>query len=217
MLCLETQLEGPLKGVLNPWFSIWIKPRATMKEVFQSTPRYVFLLFLTGAFVQILDRAALRHSGDSMSLIQLIVISLIGSLIGASIYYYLIPAILRWMGIKLGGIGTTERVRYSVAYSYIPMVYSLLIVWLPSFFLFGIENFTTFTPVVDSSSTLTLLFVLFVIVDLVIGIWSFIIFLKCLGEAHQFSAWKALFTTILSVMIFVVPLIIIALLVGTMG
>jgi hypothetical protein len=216
MLWLETQLEGELKGSLNPWFSIWTKPRATMKELFQSTPRYVFLLFLTGAFVQVLDRASLQHKGDSMGLIQLIVISVIGSLIGAAIYFYLVPTILRWIGSKIGGKGTTERVRYSVAYAYIPMVYSLIIVWLPSLFLFGIENFTTFTPVVDSSSTLTLLFLLFGMVDLVIGIWSTIIFLKCLGEAHQFSAWKALLTTILSVLIFVVPFIIIALLVVTM-
>jgi hypothetical protein len=217
MFWLETQLEGQLKGSLNPWFSIWTKPRATMREIFQFRPGYVFILFLSGAFFQVLDRATLQHSGDSMSLTQLIVIAVIGSLIGASIYYYLIPKILSWIGSKVGGIGTTERVRYSVAYSYIPMVYSLIIVWLPSLFLFGIENFTTFTPVVDSSSTLTLLFILFGLIDLVIGIWSTIIFLKCLGEAHQFSAWKALLTTFLSVLIFVGPFIIIGLLIFTIG
>jgi hypothetical protein len=217
MLWLETQLEGQLKGSLNPWFSIWTKPRATMKEIFQqSTPRYVFLLFLTGAFVQVLDRATLQHSGDSMSLTQLIIAAVMGSLIGAAIYYYLVPKVLYWIGSKIGGRGTTERVRYAVAYSYIPMVYALIIVWMPSLFLFGIENFTTFTPVVDSSSTLSLLFMLFGIVDLVIGIWSTVIFLKCLGEAHLFSAWKALLTTFLSVMIFVVPFIIIGLLIFTM-
>jgi len=32
----------------------------------------------------------------------------------------------------------------------------------------------------------------FGIVELVISIWSFIVFLKCLGEVHRFSAWKAL-------------------------
>lgn len=55
-----------------------------MKDLFQSKPRYVFLFIITGAIVQVLDRAALQHSGDSMSLIQLIVISVIGSLIGAA-------------------------------------------------------------------------------------------------------------------------------------
>ncbi|MHC0039080.1 Yip1 family protein [Pseudoneobacillus sp. C159] len=214
---METQLEGQLKGNLNPWFSIWTKPRATMQKIYQSKPGYVFLLFLTGALVQVLDRASLRNSGDSMSLSELMVISVIGSLIVATTYYYLIPKLLCWTGSKIGGRGTTERVRYSVAYSNIPMVYSLIIVWLPSLFLFGIENFTTFTPVVDSSSTSTLLLMLFGLVDLVIGIWSAIIFLKCLGEAHQFSAWKALLTTFLSVLIVVVPFIIIGVLVFSIG
>jgi hypothetical protein len=219
MFSLETQLEGQFKGGLNPWISIWTRPRATMKEIFQSSPKGVFLLFLVGAFVQVLDRAAQRHSGDSMdSLTGLMAISLIGSLIGAATYYYLLPVLLRWVGNKLGGRGTTERVRYSVAYSYIPIAYSLLIVWLPSLFLFGMENFTTHTPLIDSSTTLTLLFFLFGIIDLVIGIWAIIIFLKCLGEAHQFSAWKAFFTTILSVLIFIGPLIVIGLLVvASMG
>lgn len=219
MVSLETQLEDQFKGGLNPWISIWTKPRATMKEIFQSSPKGVFLLFLIGALVQVLDRAAQRHSGDSMSsLTELMMISLFGSLIGAAIYYYLIPVLLRWVGSKLGGRGTTERVRYAVAYSYIPIAYSLLIVWLPCLFLFGIENFTTNTPVVDSSTTLTLLFFLFSIVDLVIGIWAIIIFLKCLGEAHQFSAWKALFTSILSVLIFIGPIIVIGLfVVASMG
>jgi hypothetical protein len=214
MFLLETQLEGQFKGGLNPWISIWTKPRDTMKEVFQSSPKGVFLLFLVGAFVQVLDRAVQRSLGDSMnSLTGMIVIFILGSLLGAATYYYLVPIMLRWVGSLLGGKGTTERVRYSVAYSYIPIAYSLIIVWLPSLLLFGIENFTTNTPVVDSSTTLTLLFFLFGIIDLVIGIWAIIIFLKCLGEAHQFSAWKALLTTILSVLIFIGPLIVIGLLV----
>jgi hypothetical protein len=214
MFLLETQLEGQFKGGLNPWISIWTKPRDTMKEVFQSSPKGVFLLFLVGAFVQVLDRAAQRHSGDSMnSLTGLIITCIISTLIGAATYYYLVPVMLRWVGSLVGGRGTTERVRYSLAYSYIPIAYSLIIVWLPSLLLFGIENFTTNTPVVDSSTTLTLLFFLLGIIDLIIGIWAIIIFLKCLGEAHQFSAWKALLTTILSVLIFIGPLIVIGLLV----
>lgn len=214
MFLLETQLEGQIKGGLNPWISIWTKPRDTMKEVFQSSPKGVFLLFLAGAFVQVLDRAVQRNLGDSInSLTGMIVIFILGSLLGAATYYYLVPVMLRWVGSLVGGKGTTERVRYSVAYSYIPIVYSLIIVWLPSLLLFGIENFTTNTPVVDSNTTLTLLFFLFGIIDLVIGIWAIIIFLKCLGEAHQFSAWKALLTTILSVVIFIGPLIVIGLLV----
>ncbi|ENQ3077406.1 YIP1 family protein [Bacillus cereus] len=207
--------ENQFKRALNPWFSIWIKPRDTMKEIFISKPKNVFLLILLGTFVQALDRAASKSIADSISSpFLLISVVIFSSFIGALIYYFLLPALLNWVAKKLGGQGTFEKTRYSIAYSYIPYVYSLILVWMPSFFLFGIENFTSETPKMDSSTTLTILFFIFAIIDFVIGIWTIIISLKCLGEAHQFSAWKALLTTIASFMIIILPLVIIVILIS---
>lgn len=207
--------ENQFKRALNPWFSIWIKPRDTMKEIFISKPKNVFLLILLGTFVQALDRAASKSIADSISSpFLLISVVIFSSFIGALIYYFLLPALLNWVAKKLGGQGTFEKTRYSIAYSYIPYVYSLILVWMPSFFLFGIENFTSETPKMDSSTTLTILFFIFAIIDFVIGIWTIIISLKCLGEAHQFSAWKALLTTIVSFMIIILPLVIIVILIA---
>ncbi|HDX9588876.1 TPA: YIP1 family protein [Bacillus pseudomycoides] len=207
--------ENQFKRALNPWFSIWIKPRDTMKEIFISKPKNVFLLILLGTFVQALDRAASKSIADSISSpFLLISVVIFSSFIGALIYYFLLPALLNWVAKKLGGQGTFEKTRYSIAYSYIPYVYSLILVWMPSFFLFGIENFTSETPKMDSNTTLTILFFIFAIIDFVIGIWTIIISLKCLGEAHQFSAWKALLTTIVSFMIIILPLVIIVILIS---
>lgn len=55
--------ENQFKSKLNPWFSIWIKPRDTMKEIFISNPKNVFLLILLGTFVQALDRASFKKYG----------------------------------------------------------------------------------------------------------------------------------------------------------
>jgi len=207
--------EKQFKRSLNPWFSIWIKPRDTMKEIFISKPKNVFLLILLGSFVQVLDRASTKNMADSISSpFPLIPIVIFSTFIGALIYYFLVPALFNWVAKKLGGQGTFEKTRYAIAYSYIPFVYSLIFVWVPSLFLFGIENFTSETPKMDSSLTLTILFLIFAIIDLVIAIWTIIISLKCLGEAHQFSAWKALLTTILSFMIIILPLVIIVILIA---
>ncbi|MDJ1478267.1 Yip1 family protein [Bacillus sp. LS15-K4] len=202
--------ENQFKRALNPWFSIWTKPRDTMKEIFISKPKNVFLLILLGSFVQTLDRASSKNMADSInSPFSIISIVIFGTFVAFLIYYFLLPALFNWVAKKLGGQGTFEKTRYSVAYSYIPYVYSLILVWMPSFFLFGIENFTSETPEMDSSITLTILFLIFAIIDIVIGIWTIIISLKCLGEAHQFSAWKALLTIIVSFMIIILPLVII--------
>lgn len=205
--------ENQFKRALNPWFSIWTKPRDTMKEIFISKPKNVFLLILLGSFVQTLDRASSKNMADSISSpVSLISMVIFGTFVAFLIYYFCYQRyLIGWQ--KLGGQGTFEKTRYSVAYSYIPYVYSLILVWVPSFFLFGIENFTSETPKMESSITLTILFLIFAIIDIVIGIWTIIISLKCLGEAHQFSAWKALLTIIISFMIIILPLVIIVFLI----
>ena len=40
--------------------------------------------------------------------------------------------------------------------------------------------------------------------QLILGVWAVVVMLKCLGEAHRFSAWRALGAFILSWMIFTV-------------
>ena len=41
--------------------------------------------------------------------------------------------------------------------------------------------------------------------EIALGIWCFAIVLKCLGEVHEFSAWRALGSIFLVVLVIVVP------------
>ncbi|MDP5277077.1 Yip1 family protein [Chengkuizengella axinellae] len=196
---------------LNPWFSIWIKPRATMRSVLNNKPGKVFLLIYLGMLVNSLDQASTRDMGDTYSMSTVLFASIVFPLFTGIIYYYLAPTIFRWAGSILNGHGTTEEVRYALAYSFIPYVYSLIIVWLPSLLLFGKENFTYLTPNIDNSPILFALLLLLLLIDLVIACWTIIISLKCLGEAHQFSAWRALGASIIAFLIIFVPLLLIGL------
>jgi hypothetical protein len=210
---MESQLERQSKAY-NPWFSIWIKPRDTMKEVFNTNPKNVFLLILLGSFVHTLNLGVSAFGSTDRPQILVIPIILF-TFFSALIYYFLVPTILRWVGSKLGGQGTVERIRYAVAYYFVPYVYSIVLVWLPTLFLFGMENFTSETPRIDSSQTLTVLFFSFQILDFIIVYWAIFIFLKCVGEAHQFSVWKSLLTSILSFLIFFLALYLIVMLIVT--
>lgn len=80
-----------------------------------------------------------------------------------------------WLGKKLGGTGTVERVRYAIAYSYIPTVYSLVLVWLPSFLIFKDRMFTSEMPSLESISVLWVFLIVFGLIQLVIGVWSIFI------------------------------------------
>ncbi|WP_235929813.1 Yip1 family protein [Chengkuizengella marina] len=194
---------------IKPWFSIWLKPRKTMRYVLDTKPGKLFLLIYLGILVTTLDRGASNEPGDTMNLFSILFTYIIGSLFFTAIAYYIVPLLLRWTGSLLGGRGTTEEVRYAYAYSYIPYVYTLIFIWIPSLLLFGINNFTTeYAHSIYSSSTLTNLMFIFNLLDLIIAIWAIFTTIKCLAEAHQFSSWRSLGAIIISFLVIFIPLFI---------
>lgn len=177
---------------LNPWVSIWLKPRETIRWIVATDPtRQVILLAALGGISQSLDRAAGRSAGDVLSVPVIFLIALIGGSIGGILSLYIGGAILRWTGSWFGGQATTEEVRAAIAWSSVPTIWALLL-WIPELILFREEMFLTVTPRIDASPLLLFLLLGFAVVEITIGIWTFIIFLKCVGEVHRFSAWKAL-------------------------
>ena len=83
--------------------------------------------------------------------------------------------------------------------------------------IFGIELFQDIDLDLQSDYLLIPPVLAVAFFSVVIGIWALFVFFNCLGEAHRFSAWKALAATILGVLIvlgvviiFVVPFAIFA-------
>ena len=176
----------------HPWVSIWIKPRETIRCIVSTDPtRQVILLAALGGIAQSLDRAASEYFGDKLSMPVLLIMILALGPIGGVISLYILGALFRWTGSWFGGDATTEEVRAAIAWSNVPIIWALLL-WIPKLALFGEELFKSATPRMDANLLLIILLFIFGIVELVIGIWTFIVFLKCLGEVHRFSVWKAL-------------------------
>ncbi|MEI5907891.1 Yip1 family protein [Bacillus spongiae] len=198
--------EDNVTQQLNPWLSIWTRPRDTMKQVYKNGGKHIFLLFFLGVLVMTLDNATGSYEVQEGWASLLLLNSLMYFIITLLLYYFVSPPLIAWIGRSLGGDGTTERVRYALAYSFIPYVYTLVIVWIPLLALFGFENFTTNTSTIESNIILALISWPLGLIDLIIGIWGFFITLKCIGEAHEFSAWKA-FLTVLIPMIFLLIII----------
>ncbi len=82
-----------------------------------------------------------------------------------------------------------------------------MLFWVPQLLLFGKDMFTTETPRIDSSYLLTGLFWGLAAVEMVIGVWTIVAFLKCLGEVQGFSAWRALGSVLLSILAILVPIL----------
>ncbi len=191
---METEVQAK---PLNPWLSIWVKPRETMRWIVDTDPtRQVVLLAVLGGIAQFLDRAAGRSLGDTLSVSVILIIALFVGSIGGLISLHIGGALLRWTGSWFGGQATSEEVRAAIAWSSVPTIWALLL-WIPELMLFEEELFTTATPRIDANPLLLFFLLGFAAVEVVIGIWTIVVFLKCLGEVHRFSAWKALGATII--------------------
>ena len=124
-----------------------------------------------------------------MPLVSILLLGiLLGPLVGI-ITLYLGGALFRWTGSRLGGKATAPEVRAAIAWSSVPTIVALLL-YIPELALFGEELFTSDMPSITSPA-LAVALMGFGIIEIFVAIWALVIFLKCLGEVHRFSAWRA--------------------------
>jgi hypothetical protein len=161
---------------------------------------------MLAGFGQALDRAAMRSTGDTLSVPVIFLTCAIAGPIGGVLTLYLGGGLLKWTGTWLGGQASARHLRAALAWSSVPSVWALLL-WKPELALFGQELFTSETPRIDASPMLSLALLGFFALELTVAIWTIIILLKCIGEAQKFSAWKALGNALLAAAAIVLPLI----------
>ena len=192
---------------MNPWFSMWLHPRRTIRWIVETNPdRLVLLLAAVGGIVEALINASSDSKGENMSLQAILLTSLIGGPLMGVIGLWLGGALLRWTGGWIGGQADSRRIRATLAWANVPLVWSLLL-WIPALLLFGAELFAAATPILDASTMLSGLYMVFSFGIGIVSIWAFVVFLHALGEVQGFSAWKALGNSILAGLVVLVPLL----------
>jgi hypothetical protein len=100
---------------------------------------------------------------------------------------YLTSAVFRWSGGLLGGVASRVDVRAALAWSQVPAIVAEIILLVVV--LMGVPMPVPTPgelPHIDPSFYKILLF------EAVFGLWGLVISLKCIGEVHRFSAWRAL-------------------------
>lgn len=190
-------MNSEAQQTLNPWLSIWTRPRATIRQQVERDPEaWVLALVAVAGVGHLLSDASARSYGDRMDLPTLLVMALlVGPLFGI-LGAYVGGWLLRWSGRLLGGSARPAEIRAAIAWSGVPYVASMLL-WIPELLLFGEELFTEATPRLDAAPELQGLLLVFVAVELTAALWAFVAFLKCLGEVQGFSAWRALLNLLL--------------------
>jgi hypothetical protein len=192
----------------NPFLQIWFRPRATIRHILDHPSTFkrlgLWVIMIVG-IIEALNKASERSLGDSMNTMSLFLIAFLVGPISGIISIWFGSWLLYITGKWINGNGTIEEIKMALAWASVPMLFTIPN-WIILLFLYEGELFTTFTPTIDSNY---IPFLVIAFIEVVILIWMGFVYLKCIGEAQQFSAWKALLNVIISSLLVIVPIFII--------
>ena len=133
-----------------------------------------------------------------------LLIAAVLSVIGAAMIYFIIAPITRWTGSWLGGTANTMLVRSALAWSMIPKIWIGFPFLLVFFYLMLQSSNNTQLGLYQEHQYLAVLFIPLIIVM----IWAFFTYLKCLAQVNNFSAWMAFANSIIAgIVLFIIFLL----------
>jgi len=178
---------------ITPFFTIWTEPRATIRRIVDSDPtRNVIALAAIGPAIGALAGQWSKALGNNANLSVLWPVWVAASVaIQAALgvlMLFVMGAVFKWSGSLLGGVASRVEVRAALAWSQVPAITAGVILLIGV--LLGVPIPIPKTP--GTSPHIDPAFYKIMIVEAVLGFWGLIISLKCMGEVHRFSAWRAL-------------------------
>ena len=209
-----SSFEGPYQ----PWRTIWLQPRKTIRQIVERDPTHAVLLLASlSGIVQALDNATERGLGDQVSLINVVLISCLAGPLGGILGVWIGAALLAWTGRWLRGVGSMRNLRAALAWGTLPAAVGALPLWLLAMAVLGEELFTTATPRLDASPGLAVFLLGFAAVAVVLAVWAVVLTLNTVAEVqHYRSAWRALLNFLLVITVVLLPILLLVMLLGVL-
>ena len=184
-------------GSITPFFTIWTEPRATIRRIVDTDPtRNVIALAAFGSGISALSGQWSKAFANDANLsvlwpLWVAVIVAFSAALGV-LSLYIGGVVLKWSGSLLGGVASRVEVRAALAWSQVPAIAAGIVLLVAV--LMGVPvPLQRHAPL----SQIDPAFYKVMVAEGVLGFWGFIISLKCLGEVHRFSAWRALAATLI--------------------
>jgi hypothetical protein len=173
---------------VDSWLTIWYAPRATIRRIVTTDPhKFVLGIAWMGGALAFLDSQVTTATSEySTSLPHLPRLGPLGVAFAAIIFglisiisLYGLAALYKWASHILGGSATRAEVRAALAWAQVPGLYLAAVMIIAT-------ALGLYDPADASSLSPPSL------IESLVGVWVFVISLKCLGEVNHFSGWRAL-------------------------
>jgi hypothetical protein len=191
----------------SPFVSMWLRPRDTIRRIVRGDPSHLVLpLAAAGGLFQTLTRASDKNAGDLLSLpVVLLLAVTLGPVFGI-IGLYIGGALLHFTGRWLGGAGSREEIRASIAWGTVPALWGGLL-WVPILALAGHAIFRSDFGEDEANAIALLITGGMLLVQAGAYVWSVFTGLHSLAEVQGFSAWRALGNATLGGLVLLVPVV----------
>ncbi len=206
-----------LKFAGRVFLDMWTKPRKTIDKLIDINNRYGFVVlsFFYG-FVQAIHFSQILSLSSTLDLWKILLLVVIFSLPLGVAYFYISAFIFYWIGKFIGGKGSFLDMRCAVSWSNVTQVVSsaLIVMMLATF-----QNEFFSKQFVDQTfENWPLVFVIiFLVGEVVLSVWTFIIFVGAIAAAHRFSIWMSLLNQLLALALYLVLVFLIGQLMTFMG
>ncbi len=183
---------------------MWVRPKSTIREIIQYNNRFGFigLCFLSG-LVQGVHFSQAYSLGAFLSLWVILALIVILAVPIGAISISLTSILLYWTSRLIRGKGSYHDIRAAVSWSNVTAIVSVISIGLMVLTFGEIFFYRKFAESLFGDWRSALL-VSFLIVELVLSVWKFVIFILGLAEAQGFSAWMALLNVVFVAIVYLV-------------
>jgi hypothetical protein len=190
--------------LLNPWISMWTRPRETVRQQLETDPaKFVLLLAILGGISGAYDEAKFASDDMAYRIGEFAGLTIFGGIVGV-FYLFFMGWLAAVVGRGLGGVAYAAQVRTALAWSYIPSVWLLPLTAGIALSIAVLGPEVVYGAFVGEAredfdfAALPLWLMAIGAVGLITLVWQIVITCKAVGEAHQFSAWRGLGTLLLA-------------------
>ena len=186
---------------MNPWISIWTKPRQTISHIVQQNPnRSLWALAFIYGFCSLMNMFQSMVLGNSLGLLGILVLVLVLAPLWGYVNFTVWSWVVHVVGKWFKGQGRFTEVRAAYAWSSVPLAINIPL-WLLMVVLFGHQLFLNYPDAQLMPNSIVVFLFALLIARMVLAVWSLVIYLNALAEVQKYSILRAIFNLLVAAVI----------------